>query len=148
MFKTRRSVVINRSPQDVFDYVTDPANDANWQGPAESSRWTSESPHGVGSTQEQVIKFLGRKLELTSEITMWDSPNTTGFRVIEGPIIPFQGVFAFESTGEGGTELTVDFEGEIGGFFKMAEGLVGRQMEKQFDTDLNALKLLLEGEQG
>ena len=24
MFKTRRSVVINRSPQDVFDYVTDP----------------------------------------------------------------------------------------------------------------------------
>jgi hypothetical protein len=44
MFKTRKSVQINRSPQDVFDYVNDPANDANWQGPIESSRWTSEGP--------------------------------------------------------------------------------------------------------
>ena len=147
MFKTRRSVSINRSPQDVFDYVSDPANDANWQGPAESSHWTSEAPPGVGSTQEQVIKFLGRKLDSTIEITIWDPPNTLGFKVIEGPL-PFQGAFGFESTGEGGTELSADFEGEIGGFFKMAEGLVGKQLEKQLDTDFNALKLLLEEEQG
>lgn len=84
MFKTRKSVVINRSPQDVFDYVADPANDANWQGPSESSRWTSEPPHGVGSTQESVIRFLGRKIESTSEVTIWDPPNTTGFQVDGG----------------------------------------------------------------
>ncbi|MCH7845308.1 MAG: SRPBCC family protein [Acidobacteria bacterium] len=147
MFKTRKSVQINRSPQDVFDYVNDPANDANWQGPIESSRWTSEGPPGVGSTKESVIKFLGRKSESTSEVTIWDPPNTTGFKLIGGPM-QFQGTFGFESTGEGGTELTEDFEFEFGGFFKLAEGLVGKRLEKQLETDFDALKLLLESEQG
>ena len=147
MFKTRRSVSINRSPQDVFDYVSDPANDANWQGPAESSHWTSEAPPGVGSTQDSVVKFLGRNIDSTLEVTIWDPPNTLGFKVTEGPV-PFEGAFGFEPTGEGGTELTADYEGEFGGFFKMAEGLVGKQLEKQLETDFNALKLLLEEEQG
>jgi hypothetical protein len=33
---------------------------------------------------------------------------------------------------------------EIGGFFKMAEGLVGKQAEKQTEADLEVLKRLLE----
>ena len=74
MFKTRRSVSINRSSQDVFNYVTDPANDANWQGLTESSHWTSEGPPGVGSTQDSVSRFLGRKMESTLEITIWARP--------------------------------------------------------------------------
>ena len=146
MFKTRISVSINRSQQDVFDYVTDPANDAKWQGSTESSQWTSEGPYGVGSTQDSVIKFLGRKIESTAEITIWEPPNTYGFKVIKGPI-PFQGVLGFDSTGESETELTADFEAEFGGFFKLAEGLVGKQLNKEMDTNLGALKLLLEGEQ-
>lgn len=60
----------------------------------------------------------------------------------------FQGTFGFESTGEGGTEVIADFEVEFGGFFKLAEGLVGKQLEKQLETDFDALKLLLESEQG
>ena len=147
MFKTRRSVQINRSPQDVFDYVADPANDPNWQGPVESSQWTSEGPPGMGSTQETVIKFLGRKIESTAEVTMWDPPNTMGVKSTGGPM-DFHGSYGFESTSEGGTEVTVDFEIEFGGFFKLAEGLVGKQLEKQLDTDFDALKLLLESEQG
>ena len=60
----------------------------------------------------------------------------------------FQGAFGFQSTPEGGTELTIDVEAEFGGFFKLAEGLVGKQLEKQLDTNFDALKLLLEGEKG
>ncbi len=66
MFKTQISVTINRPQQDVFDYVSDPANDAHWQGSTESSEWASQGPPGVGSTQDSVIKFLGRKIESTA----------------------------------------------------------------------------------
>ncbi|MFQ5966558.1 MAG: SRPBCC family protein [Acidimicrobiia bacterium] len=145
MFKANASVWINRSQKEVFDYITDPANDSQWQGPTESSRWTSEGPPGVGSTQESVIKFLGRKFESTLEITSWDPPNSQGFKVTKGPV-PFEGTVVLESTGEIGTQATVEVEGEPGGFFKLAEGLVGKQIEKQLDTDFNALKLLLEAE--
>ena len=48
---------------------------------------------------------------------------------------------------ENGTQLTLVGEAEIGGFFKIAEGLVRKQLEKQLDTELNALKLLLEAGQ-
>lgn len=147
MFKTRKTVSINCPPQDVFDYVTDPANDANWLSGTESSGWTSEPPHGVGSTQESVVRFLGRKIEGINEITIWDPPNSYGIRATGGPI-PFQAVVGLEPTGENQTELTMDIEAEFGGFFKLAEGLVGKQLEKQLEANFDALKLLLEGGQG
>ena len=147
MFKTRISVSIARTREDVFDYVTDPANDAQWQSSVQSSQWASQPPHGVGSTQNLVNRFLGRKIKSTLEVTAWDRPNKYGFKVIEGPV-PFQGVTELTTSGDRGTELTVDIEAEFGGFFKLAEGLVGKQLEKTLDTDFNALKLVLEGDQG
>ncbi len=147
MFKTRFSVSINRSREDVFDYVTDPANDAQWQRSCKGSQWASEGPHGVGSIKASVDKFLGRKIESTIEVTVWDRPNTFGLKVIEGPI-PFQAVIGLESAGESGTELTVDVEAEFRGFFKLVGGLVGKQLEKELNTDFNTLKLLMEGKQG
>ena len=147
MFKTRISVSIARTREDVFDYVTDPANDAQWQSSVQSSQWASQPPHGVGSTQNLVNRFLGRKIKSTLEVTAWDRPNKYGFKVIKGPV-PFQGVTELTTSGELGTELTVDIEAEFGGFFKLAEGLVGKQLEKTLDTDFNALKVVLEGDQG
>ena len=146
MYKTRQSVSINRSPQDVFDYATDPNNDPNWLSGTQSSQWTSDPPHGVGSTRESVVGFLGRRIESTSEITHWDKPHTYGFRTTGGPI-PFTMVAGVESTGENQAEMTLDIEAEFGGFFKLAEGLVGKQLDKQMEANLDALKILLEAEQ-
>ncbi len=147
MFKTRISRSIDRSREDVFDYVTDPANDAQWQRSCKGSQWASEGPHGVGSIKTSVDKFLGRKIESTIEFTVWDRPNTFGLKVIEGPV-PFQAVIGLESAGGSGTELTVDVEAEFRGFFKLVGGLAGKQLKKELNTDFNALKLLLEGEHG
>ncbi len=147
MIKTRISVSIDRTREDVFDYFTDPANGAQWQSSVQSSQWASQPPYGVGSTQNSVNRFLGRKIESTVEVTAWDRPSKYGFKVIEGPV-PLQGVAGLTTSGEYGTELTMDIEAEFGGFFKLAEGLVGKQLEKTLDTDFNALKLVLEGDQG
>jgi carbon monoxide dehydrogenase subunit G len=45
---------------------------------------------------------------------------------------------------ENGTQLSVRAHLEIGGFFKMAEGLVGKQAKKQIDADFEALERFLE----
>ena len=67
--------------------------------------------------------------------------------MIDGPV-PLEGVIGLETSGDLGTELTMDIEAEFGGFFKLAEGLVGKQLEKAMDTAFRALKLELEGDQG
>ena len=45
---------------------------------------------------------------------------------------------------DGGTLVIQNFQGEVGGFYKMAEGLAIKQVQKQIETDGQALKALLE----
>jgi hypothetical protein len=88
------------------------------------------------------VEFLRRKLEAEIEITSYDPPNQASVKGISGPV-PFQNTYIFESKGNG-TQMSLIGQAEIGGFFKLAEGLVGKQLEKQVEADSNALKVLLE----
>ena len=142
MINFENSQFINRPPQEVFDFYTNPANDAKWQSGTEHAEWSSEGPHGVGSTQRSVGKLLGRKIDITVEFTDWDSPQQLGFKTVGGPL-SIEGTVKFESQ-ENGTLLTQSGQGEFGGFFKIAEGLAAKQLQKQVDTDFDALKLVLE----
>jgi carbon monoxide dehydrogenase subunit G len=46
---------------------------------------------------------------------------------------------------DGGTLVTMSGEGEFGGLFKLAEGMMKSQMDKQMDDTMQALKKALEG---
>ena len=141
MFSFEHDIFINRPVQEVFDFISNPANDAQWISATESSEWTSEAPPGVGSTIRVNGKFLGRRIEATQEIISWAPPNEVGFKMSKP--VPFEVRTQLDAR-EGGTNLTLSGQGEFGGFFKLAEGLVGNQMNKQMTTDLSALKLILE----
>ena len=86
--------------------------------------------------------MLGRKTEATVEVTKWNPPKQSGNKTIGGPV-PVEVTTTFEAQ-EDGTLVTIAGQAEFGGFFKMAEGLVGKQVEKQLASDLSSLKLLLE----
>ena len=47
---------------------------------------------------------------------------------------------------DGGTKATFAFDAEIGGFFKMAEPLAARIMQRHYETNLATLKDLLEAQ--
>ena len=143
MLTFEKSISIARPPQEVFDYFADPANRSEWTSSAVSSEWTTEPPHGVGSRQRGVDKFLGRRIQSEAEITAWDPPNMHSGKVTK----PFSGEFTARFTEqEGGTELTMSIQAEVGGLFRIAEGLVSKQLERAMDADLNALKLILESQ--
>ena len=86
--------------------------------------------------------MLGRKIDTEVEITEWDSPNRVSTKTVGGPV-PAEYTQTFEAQGDG-TLLSFTAQAEIGGFFKLAEGLAGRQLEKQMETNLSTLKLMLE----
>ena len=135
---------INRPLQEVFDFATNPANFAQWQSGTESAEWSSEGPVGVGSTIHSVGRMLGRELDLNVEITQWNPPDSYSIRAKSGPL-DVEATNKFESK-DGGTLMIQDFKGELGGFFKLAEGLAIKQVKKQVETDGNALKMLLEAD--
>jgi uncharacterized membrane protein len=142
MFKLEKSIFINCPQQEVFDFASDPASIHKWQSNFISVEWTSEEQHGVGSTQRSVSRFLGRDIESTSQITVWDPPHRFSFKVVRGPV-PVEGDMKFEPEGTG-IKMTMGGQVEAVGFFKLAEGMVKKQLESQFVTNLEALKLLLE----
>jgi len=142
MYKFEKNVFINRPQQEVFDFVTNLANDTQWQSGVELSEWTSDGPPAVGSTHKVVRNMLGRNMEATIVVTSWDPPNQWGNKSDGGPV-PFEGMQKFEAQ-DGGTLMTFSAQAELGGFFKLAEGLVGKQIEKQIETDSAKLKKLLE----
>jgi len=142
MFKFEKSIMINRPQQEVFEFVMNLENDPKWQGSIVSVKQISDGPIGVGSTFRYESKFLGRKSETEIQLTSYDPPSGASVKAINGPV-PFENTYKFESKGDG-TQMTFSGQAEIGGFFKMAEGLAVKQIEKQFDTDGAALKKLLE----
>jgi carbon monoxide dehydrogenase subunit G len=145
MFEFENTIFIQRSPQEVFDVLTDPAKAARWQTSTEAGEWTSDGPYGVGSTWKSKIKFMGREIESELEITEWESPSLVSFKTLDGPV-PMEATNKLEAQ-ENGTQLSLQVKVEFGGFFKMAEGLAGKQVVKQLENDNKTLKQLMESNQ-
>jgi uncharacterized membrane protein len=141
MITFEKSIFINRPQQEVFDFLSNLENDAQWRN-LESVKQTSDGPIGAGSTWRETGKFLGREIVLDIEMISDDPPDQFITKTISGPI-PMEVTHKFEAQ-DGGTLVTLSAKAEVGGIFKMAEGLVAKQAEKQFETDWAVLKKLLE----
>ncbi|MBA3432433.1 MAG: SRPBCC family protein [Actinobacteria bacterium] len=146
MIRFELTEVVDRPAQEVFDYVTNPEKLPEWQSMVSESRQDSQGPMGVGTRVTNVRNFLGRRIESQAEVTAYESPRRFDVRTVSGPV-PFQISHTLEPK-EASTVIKVETQGEPGGFFKLAEPLVGRQAERQFKNDFATLKDLLEARAG
>ena len=85
---------------------------------------------------------MGRKLNSTFEITIWEPYNMYAQRVVIGPV-PFEYTVILESR-QNDTEVTFAGHAAFRGLFKLAEPLVRKRLEKQIDADNARLKRVLE----
>jgi uncharacterized protein YndB with AHSA1/START domain len=143
--REEHTVVIDRPVEEVFDFATDPNNDSLWQSTTLETEQTSEGAVDVGTTFRNTTKFLGRRIESTSEISENEPPHKQCIKITSGPI-PGSGCYLFESADDGSTRFTQTFEAEVGGFFRLAEPVVGRAIRRQQEADMATLKDLLEAE--
>lgn len=143
MIKVQHSVVINRPVAEVFAFVTDPANETKWQEGVVSASTTSAGAMGVGSEVVETRKFMGRDMVSKMKVSAYEANKKFVFKVADGPV-PFEMNQTYESNGDG-TKISVVIEGEPGGFFKLAEGMVRKQLETQMAADFERAKKVLEG---
>ncbi|MDP1548096.1 MAG: SRPBCC family protein [Anaerolineales bacterium] len=141
--KLEKSIHINCTPEKAFAFTTDFSNASKWMIGFIESKILTEGEPRVGLQYMFVSKFLGQKMEMKSEITVWDPPTRYAYKTVEAPV-SMQGSFTF-SAQDGGTFVTMTGEGEFGGLFKLAEGMMKSQMDKQMDETMQALKKALEG---
>jgi uncharacterized membrane protein len=142
MIRVEESVTIERPIEEVFTYLSDIERQSDWASAVSESTKLSSGPTGLGTTYRQVGKLLGRRLELNCEITAYEPPRLYEFQLLNGPL---RGRMRFTLVSEGqGTRVTQVLEGESGGFFKLADPILTRTVQKQLGADLEALKGLVE----
>lgn len=140
--KVQQSTTINQPIEKVFAYLTDSRNVTKWQTAIIETRATVEGPAQVGSKVTDVRTFIGQKMESTYEITEVEPNARMAFKSISGPF-PYQGAITFQSLGNA-TEVTFAIEMEPKGFFKLAEGMLAGNINKELEGDLGRAKQLLE----
>jgi len=142
MAKVKNTITIHRPIDDVFNFVADYHNNVKWQTGVITAEFTSPGSIRVGTTYKYDAAFMGRKMETTGELTVYDPPKKIAWKSTSGPF-PMSGSTNFESVGEG-TLVTDIIEAEPGGFFKLAGPLLAKQMESQTGNDMKKLKENLE----
>jgi len=141
MIRIQASMTVNRPLEEVFRFMTNHQNALRWQSGLLEARVTNDVV-GVGKTWVDVVQVLGQRIEIASELTEFEPLRAVGFKSTSGPI-PLEGRYAFEPDGAG-TKVTFTLQGEAGGFFKLAEPIVARSTQRQWETNLANLKDLLE----
>ena len=136
------SIVINRPTEEVFAVLANLENDVKWRREWIEAKNTSEGPLGVGATFRLVSKFLGRRIEVEYEVTEYEPNRITAWKAVSGPL-PLIFRRTFERV-EGGTRVTIRYEGELRGFFKLAGPLVVSMGKRQLEGDFPKLKELME----
>lgn len=126
------TIEIARTPEEVFAYLTEVSNLPLWQAGVKSATLRN-------GLVEESRSLLGRQLKTSLEIVEQDEPRVFTLRALDSPV-PFTVRHELEPA-NGGTRLTVTAEGNVPGF---AAGLLARRAEKQFRTDFERLKQILE----
>ncbi len=141
--RVEESVEINRPVEEVFSYVSTLENFPEWAGPPIEVRKDTPGPPKEGDTFTSVAKFLGRRFETPFRITSVEPNQRLSYQATGGPLPDQRWTLAWEEV-SGGTRYTQVVEGEPRGFFRLADPLLERALKRQFRTDLETLKDLLE----
>lgn len=78
MQRVEGSARIPASPDEVFAYLADLGNVADWQGGVTAARRTSDGPMGVGSTAVVIRELMGQRLEAPLTVNAYEPPRRIG----------------------------------------------------------------------
>ncbi|MFD4737498.1 SRPBCC family protein [Streptomyces virginiae] len=145
MSAMRKSIDIDRRPEDVYSYLTDPTHLPEWQDSAVSAVPIGDLPVHVGSKILVTRQIGRRRVPTTMEFVELDPPRSWHVHGIDGPVRP--DVRGTIEPLDGGTRsrvtLDVDFEGH--GVGRALVPLVVRPMvRKEMPRGEEKLKHLLE----
>ena len=141
----QESAVIEKPVEEVFAFAANPQNDPLWSSAVAEARQISEGPLGLGTTFDQVLRLLGRRLEIAFEVTGFEPNTLLEIGRFSGRLRSAVGRRRFEAV-PAGTRVTFSGEGTSGLFFNLLEPLVAAAAKRQARTGLASLKDVLEAQ--
>jgi uncharacterized membrane protein len=143
--KVEESILIDRSPQDVFAFFDERANDRRWMASIIESEWLDEAaPTGLGRRGRMLMEAMGKR-EFADEVTRYEPGRLVAHRSESGPMVIHTACIVRPVGGV--SRVTVSYEAESlpGGIIgRILEPLTSRIVRRNYRADLRRLKALLE----
>jgi uncharacterized membrane protein len=134
--------MIYRPIRQVFNFMSTPENDFQWQYGVLASTRLSEGITNIGTLFRSISHLMGQRIESTFEVTEFEPNKKYGFKSLSGPLHS-QTSYAFEIADDS-TKITISTQANMINFFQVGEGILEKKMKKQLKADLAMLKKLLE----
>jgi uncharacterized membrane protein len=134
---------IARPADEVFDFIANFENNPIWQQGMRSARWTSVPPIHVGSTYEQVARFLGRDVVSSFEVIAYTPGRRITIATRRGSF-PITVTRSVEPIDAQHCRVQANIEGDASGFFRLAKPVLQRLVERSIRGDYRRLKTILE----
>ncbi len=135
---------VDRPPEAVFDYLTNPATVAEWQTSKTYVEQLTDGQPGLGTrVRERTKPPKGKEFEQVVEFTEFERPRRVRVHVVEGPY-PIDGTWSFAPEGDG-TRVEFLAEGELPGAMRVVGPLMKRLVARQFAGYHENLRRSVEG---
>ena len=127
-----------RPPDEVFAYLSDFANAAEWDPGTVHSERLGEGPLGEGAEFRLVAAFLGRKTTLTYRITEYQPPHAVMLRGENSTVVSLDRI-TFEPSDDG-TWIVYDADLTLKGPLKLADPLLALAFNRVGDHAVAGLR--------
>jgi uncharacterized membrane protein len=140
----RQTVVINLPAEDIFTYVSDFGNLADWSGSTIAGRKISPGEMQVGAAVRCTHRFLGRWMEMTFEVVEYEPGRCLTIKSLAG-VTPCLFSYQFEPLEDGATRVSLETVIHLtGAILGLTDSVVAKMIRRQLGHDLLTLKDLLE----
>jgi hypothetical protein len=137
------NTLIYRPITEIFNFISTPENDFQWQYGILASAQISEGAARVGAFFRSIGHFMGRRIESTFEVTEYEPTRKYGFKSHSGPM-DLRTLYTFE-TENGATKINVSTTASGVNLSPQADGgVLEKHMKKQLKENLALLKKILE----
>ena len=142
MINLELGTLIDRPIKDVFAFVANLNNMSKWNSAVVSIQQVTPGAVGVGTKFKSTNGALGRRIEGEVQVTAYEPDTKSGFQMNAGPV-QVNVTLTFKPVGTG-TKLNLNAQGNPGGVFKLAEGVIAGQVKSMMEANLIKLKSVLE----
>ena len=137
--------MINRPVRQVFDFMSTPENDFQWQYGTLASARISEGISNIGTFFRSIGHWMGRRNLSTFEVTEYEMNKKYGFKSLSGPLNSHTS-YTFEIA-NGNTKIIISTQANAANFLQMDEDILEKKMKKQLKENIAMLKDILEVKQ-
>lgn len=142
MIHLNSSTMIHRPVKQVFDFVSVPENDSQWQYGTLAAARLPDGVSKLGSFFRSIGHLQGKRLQGVFEVIEYEPNSKYTFKSLSGPLY-VQTSYTFEVASDS-TKVSISTQACADNSFQMNERQMERNMKEQLKENLLLLKHLLE----